>query len=93
MRAGALAVALCLTGCIGVDSVQPVKSEADAIRVARERCAFSRPAGVGWHARLHDGQWHVWFEADRDPKEPAIGQVDIWIRAKDGEAGDCNRGY
>jgi hypothetical protein len=79
-----------LTGCVGTDEAQPVKSEADAIRMAKERCAFSRPVIGAWHARLHDGQWHVWFVPDLDPKEPAMGQVDIWIQAKDGSAGDCD---
>lgn len=77
-----------LACCAGAP--QPVASEADAVRMAKDRCAFSRPAIGSWHARLHDGQWHVWFVPDLDPKEPAMGQVDIWIRAKDGNAGDCD---
>jgi len=83
---------IALAGCIGVEAAQPVRNEAEAIRMARERCAFSQATGL-WRARLHEGQWHVWLVADREPKEPAMGQVDIWIRAGDGRAGDCNHGY
>jgi len=97
-RAAALAAACApacalLAGCIGVQAVQPVRSEADAIRMAEERCTFSRPESGFWHARLHEDQWHVWWVADRAPKEPAMGQIDIWIGARDGRAGDCNHGY
>ena len=88
-----LAVPVLLAGCIGVQTAQPVKSEAEAIHMAKDRCAFSQAAGGRWHARLHDGQWHVWLLPEGDAKEPAMGQVDIWIRAGDGSAGDCNHGY
>ena len=81
-----------LTACIGVEAVQPVANEAQAIRMANERCALTRPfdAREQWHAREHEGQWHVWLVRDRDPKEPVVGALDIWIRAKDGKAGACN---
>jgi hypothetical protein len=86
-------LAAALAGCIGVDAVQPVTTEAQAIRVAKDRCTWTRPfqASEAWHARLHSGQWHVWLVRDRDPKEPVVGALDIWIRAKDGDAGSCNR--
>lgn len=92
-RLGATAPILLLTGCIGVDAVQPVTTEAQAIRIAKDRCTWTRPfdANEQWHARLHSGQWHVWLVRDRDPKEPVVGALDIWIRAKDGDAGSCNR--
>ena len=87
------AATLSLTGCVGVEPAQPVASEAQAIRIAKERCTWTRPfdANEQWHARLRDGQWHVWLVRDRDPREPVVGTLDIWIRAKDGDAGSCNR--
>jgi hypothetical protein len=86
-------LASALAGCIGVDAVQPVTTEAQAIRIAKDRCTWTRPfdASDVWHAREHQGQWHVWLVRDRDPKEPVVGALDIWIRAKDGDAGSCNR--
>jgi hypothetical protein len=88
-----LLMAAVLAGCVGVEPSQPVTSEAQAIRVARERCAWTRPfdANEQWHARLHESQWHVWLVRDRDPREPVVGALDIWIRAGDGGAGSCNR--
>jgi hypothetical protein len=81
-----------LCACIGVQASQPVTSEKQAIALAQERCSWSRPAGATyWHARLHDGQWHVWLVRDAEKREPAVGNLDIWIRASDGEAGDCNK--
>ena len=82
-----------LAGCIGVEAVQPVTTEAQAIRIAKDRCTWTRPfdASDVWHARQHQGQWHVWLVRDRDPKEPVVGTLDIWIRARDGDAGRCNR--
>ena len=81
-----------LTACAGT-APQPVTGEAQAIAIAKDRCAWTRPfePQESWHARLHEGRWHVWLQRDRDPKEPVVGQLDIWIRAKDGAAGDCNR--
>lgn len=79
-----------LSSCIGDDAGQPVATEVQAIAVAKQRCAFTRPELAQWHARLHDGQWHVWLVSDASQREPAIGQLDIWIKAKDGAAGDCN---
>ena len=88
-----LLLPLALASCIGVDSVQPVTSEAQAIALAKERCAWTRPSGAErWHAKLHQGQWHVWLVRDSDPREPAMGLLDIWIKAGSGDAGDCNRG-
>jgi hypothetical protein len=60
--------------------------------MAKERCSTTRPFDPGetWHAKLHDGQWHVWLARDLDPREPVVGNLDIWIRASDGEAGACN---
>jgi hypothetical protein len=69
--------------------------EGQAIRIAKDRCAWTQPfeATERWHAAVHDGQWHVWLSRDRDPREPAVGVLDIWIRARDGEAGRCNHAY
>jgi hypothetical protein len=95
MRAGLVAIALlgALAGCVGVEASKPVTSEAQAIRIAKDRCAWTRPfdANEQWHARLHESQWHVWLVRDRDPREPVVGTLDIWIRAGDGDAGSCNR--
>lgn len=90
----ALAVAS-LAGCIGIEAAQPVTSEAQAVRIARDRCEWTRPfeATERWRAALHEGLWHVWLVRDSDPREPAIGVLDIRIRESDGEAGSCNRAY
>ena len=90
VRASLLVVAL--SGCIGVSAVQPVTSEAQAIRIAKERCAWTRPFTDAdrWAAREHQGQWHVWMIRGRETAEPVLGALDIWIRAKDGDAGRCN---
>jgi len=96
MRAGlsaliysAVAAALC---ACGTAPDRPVGTEAQAIGIAKERCQWTRPFAANelWHAREHQGQWHVWLVRDRDPKEPVVGTLDIWIRARDGRAGDCN---
>lgn len=89
----ALFVALsALTGCIGTGSTVAVTTEAAAIDIAKERCSMVRPfdAGEKWHAKLREGQWHVWLTRDIDPHEPVVGTLDIWIRASDGNAGSCN---
>ena len=67
--------------------------ETQVIHIAKDRCAWTQPFGAleQWHAVLRNGQWHVWLTRDRDPKEPVVGVLDIWIRASDGEAGRCNR--
>ncbi|HWA91717.1 MAG TPA: hypothetical protein VG889_16885 [Rhizomicrobium sp.] len=90
-RAGALGAAALLASCAGAP--QGVTSETQAIAIAKDRCAWTRPfeAGEHWRAKLHDGRWHVWLQRDRDVKEPVVGQLDIWIGARDGAAGDCNR--
>jgi len=90
VRASLLVAAL--SGCIGVSAVQPVTSEAQAIRIAKERCAWTRPFKESdrWAAREHQGQWHVWMLRGRETTEPVLGALDIWIRAKDGDAGRCN---
>ena len=82
-----------LAGCIGAGPSQPVTTEEQAIGVAKDLCAANRPFDMNehWHAKLHDGQWHVWLVRDRDPKEPAVGTIDLWIRAADGDAGSCNK--
>jgi hypothetical protein len=93
-RHGLAALALMvLAGCIGTGDPVAVTTEAQAIRVAKERCSMVRPFDPGeqWHAKLRDGQWHVWLTRDIDPREPVVGTLDIWIRAADGDAGDCNR--
>ncbi|MBV8978205.1 MAG: hypothetical protein JO261_10380 [Alphaproteobacteria bacterium] len=78
-------------GCAGVED-NPVTSEAQAIRIAKERCTWTRPftRDERWHAREHQGQWHVWLVRDKDAREPVVGTLDIWIRASDGSAGSCN---
>jgi len=89
MRAPALApLVLVLAACAGAP--QPVTTEAQAIHIAMDRCAFTRLQAALWHARLHDGQWHVWLVPDGSQREPAIGALDLWIQAKNGDAGDCN---
>ena len=67
-------------------------TEAAAIGIAKERCSMTRPfdASEKWHAKLREGQWHVWLTRDIDPREPVVGTLDIWIRARDGDAGYCN---
>ena len=87
-----LCAALLVIGCMGTSPASPVTTEAQAIRVAKERCSTIRPFDPGerWHANLHDGQWHVWLTRDLDPREPVVGTLDIWIRAHDGVAGNCN---
>lgn len=78
---------------MGAGPAVPVANEAQAIGIAKERCSLTRPFDPGetWHAKLRDGQWHVWLTRDLDPREPVVGTLDIWIRANDGTAGDCNR--
>jgi hypothetical protein len=90
-----IAVAVGFSGCIGTGPIAPVTTEAQAIGIAKERCTWTRPfdATERWHAALHQGQWHVWLVRDIDPKEPAVGVLDIRIRASDGQAGSCNSGY
>lgn len=90
LAAAAAATVAALAACASGDAGQPVATEADAIAVAKQRCAFTRPVLAQWHARLHDGQWHVWMVSDASQREPAVGMVDIWIGAKDGQSGDCN---
>jgi hypothetical protein len=81
-----------LTGCMGGGPVVPVTTEVQAIGIAKERCTMTRPFAPTerWHAALHNGQWHVWLTRDIDPREPVVGTLDIWIRANDGGAGNCN---
>lgn len=81
-----------LSGCIGAGPPRAVESEAQAIALARERCVWTQPYAEGetWRAARHEGQWHVWLVRDRDPREPVVGAVDVWIRARDGNARDCN---
>jgi hypothetical protein len=88
-------VAASLAGCIGTGPTDPVTTEAQAIAIAKERCEWTLPfeATERWHAARHEGLWHVWLVRDSDPREPAIGVLDIWIHAGDGKAGDCNRAY
>jgi hypothetical protein len=76
----------------GCASPAPSIGEAQAISIAKDRCAWTQPfvAGEHWRAALRNGQWHVWLARDRDPREPVVGALDIWIRAKDGQAGRCN---
>lgn len=87
-----LAAAL-LSACAGTEPERPIVTEAQAIAIAKDRCAWTRPfnAGEQWHAAKHQDLWHVWLVRDRDPREPVIGELDIWIKARNGEAGDCNR--
>jgi hypothetical protein len=81
-----------LAGCIGTGPTVAVTTEAAAIGIAKERCSLTLPfdAHEKWHAKLRDGQWHVWLTRDIDPREPVVGTLDIWIRAHDGNAGYCN---
>jgi len=94
-RPGAILVlwtaASIVTACATAPA-EPVASEAQAVRIAKERCEWTRPftKDERWQAREHQGQWHVWLVRDRDPREPVVGALDIWIRASDGRAGDCN---
>lgn len=76
----------------GCASPSPPVGEVEAIRIAKDRCAWTQPfePGEHWRAALRNGQWHIWLARDRDPKEPVVGALDIWIRAKDGKAGLCN---
>jgi hypothetical protein len=85
--------ALSLTACAGGDADRAVTSEAQAVAIAKDRCAWTRPfdAAERWHAARHQDLWHVWLVRDIDPREPVVGTLDIWIKAKNGEAGDCNR--
>lgn len=91
-RSALVCAVLALTGCIGTGSTIPVTNEAQAIRIAKERCSMIRPfdASETWHAKLREDQWHVWLTRDIDPREPVVGTLDIWIRASDGKAGYCN---
>jgi len=84
-----LVAALAVASCAGTSS--PV-AEADAIRIAKDRCLWTKPfeSTEHWRAAFLDGQWHVWLSRDRDPREPVVGALDIWIRARDGKAGLCN---
>jgi hypothetical protein len=85
--------AACLGACTGTSEKTAAIGEAQAIRTAKDRCAWTQPfeAEERWRAALHDGQWHVWLSRDRDPREPVVGTLDIWIRESDGRAGRCNR--
>jgi hypothetical protein len=91
-RESILCLALAAGGCAGTERASAVTTEAKAIRIARERCQWTQPfdPALPWRAALHDGQWHVWLWTDSDRREPAIGALDIWIRASDGKAGVCN---
>jgi hypothetical protein len=82
-----------LSACVGPTAKNAAISEGQAIRIAKDRCAWIQPfeATDRWRAALRDGQWHVWLSRDRDPREPVVGTLDIWIRASDGETGRCNR--
>ena len=82
-----------LNACAGAPANRTAINEAQAIRIAKDRCAWTQPFGATerWRAALRDGQWHVWLSRDRDPREPVVGALDIRIRASDGEAGRCNR--
>jgi len=84
-----------LASCTGTAPAVAVTSETQAIKIAKDRCEWTRPfdATERWHAALHEGLWHVWLVRDIDPKEPVVGVLDIRIRESDGEAGSCNRAY
>ena len=84
-----------LAGCIGTGPITPVTTEAQAISLAKDRCEWTLPfkPTERWHAALHEGLWHVWLVRDSDPREPAIGVLDIRISENDGTAGDCIRAY
>lgn len=88
----AAAAALIAGGCTTAEPVGPAATQAKAIRIAKERCKWTMPfeRTQNWRAALHQGQWHVWLSTDRDPREPVVGTLDIWIRASDGAAGACN---
>jgi hypothetical protein len=92
VRVAAVCAMLLLSGCIGAGSVTPVTNEAQAIRIAKERCSMTRPFDPGetWHAKRREGLWHVWLTRDIDPREPVVGTLDIWITASDGDAQTCN---
>jgi hypothetical protein len=89
----AVPISAALSGCAGPPVSHMVTGEVQAIRVAKDSCTWTEPFGDSgrWRAALHDGQWHAWLSRDRDPREPAVGALDVWIRASDGEAGRCNR--
>ena len=91
-RIAALANIAALGGCIGTGPVSQIESPAQAIAIAKDRCAWTQPfaANEEWRAALHQGQWHVWLVRDRDSREPVVGALDVWIRGRDGKAGDCN---
>jgi len=91
----ATAMLAALTACVGTGPTVPVKTAAEAIAIAKDRCEWTRPfeADERWHAARHEGLWHVWLVRDSDPREPAIGVLDIWIGAGNGRAGNCNRAY
>ena len=86
-------VLIALAACAGLPKSTSVVVEAQAIRIAKDRCAWTEPFGAAeqWRAALRDGEWHVWLARDRDPREPVVGALDIWIRESDGRAGRCNR--
>jgi hypothetical protein len=88
-------IPVALAGCIGTGRIAPVTTESQAIAIAKDRCEWTRPfeAAERWHGALHEGLWHVWLVRDNDPREPAIGVLDIRIRETDGGAGSCNRAY
>jgi hypothetical protein len=82
-----------LSACAGSPTKSTAIGEGQAVRIAKDRCAWTEPfeAAERWRAALHDGQWHVWLTRDRDLREPVVGALDIWIRESDGRAGRCNR--
>lgn len=82
-----------LSACAGSPAKSTAIGEGRAIRIAKDRCAWTEPfeAAEQWRAALRNGQWHVWLSRDRDPREPVVGALDIWIRESDGRAGRCNR--
>ena len=84
---------LVLAACASAPPKSAAVGEAQAIRIAKDRCAWTEPFGAAeaWRAALRDGEWHVWLSRDRDPREPVVGALDIWIRESDGRAGRCNR--
>src|ERR1700761_8062822 len=68
-------VSIFLSSCVSTAPAVEVTSEPQAIAIAKDRCAWTRPfdATERWHAVLHEGFWHVWLVRDIDPKEPVVG--------------------
>jgi len=81
---------LVLTSCVDRgEATATVSDAATAIKIAKELCDWRKMgSGWSWHAKLRQGIWHVWLNAEyKRDEEEAIGSVDI--RASDGFSDGC----